>query len=332
MSPRHFSSIMIPLVAVASLAFAGVPNTLAYSGRVLKTNGTPEVGVVQLRFSLFSGPATTTALWTEQQTLALSSDGLYQTKLGAVTPLPDTLVSANDKLYLELQVGQGAPLSPRQELSSVTSALVAKSVQGGEVDASSLKVNGVAVLPGFSTVRGFTTGSSTLTLPAGVTRVYVKAWGGGGAAGTTHSANGVVTAGGGGGAGGYAEDIVTVSPGATLLITSGSPGGVGSCTASAGTDSSVRVGNTTLVQASGGGAGGHAPGCCPGGTTTAGQGGAATGAVAIRGETGLSGAEGGDGGKNAMSPLFGRGSDAVLTASTCSVGDPGGAGFVWLAW
>lgn len=332
MSSRTVSLAVAPLLLVASLAAAGVPNTLAYSGRVLKANGAPEVGVVQLRFSLFNGASTTTALWSEQQTLALSSDGLYQTKLGAVTPLPETLVSANDRLFLELQVGTGAPLSPRQELSSVTTALVARSVQGGEVDASSLKVNGALVVPGFSTVRGFSAGSSTVTLPAGVTRVYVKAWGGGGGGGTTHQGNGVVTPGGGGGAGAYAEDIVTVTAGATLVITAGSAGTAAGCVSTGGTDSSVRVGSTVLLEARGGGGGGHAPGCCVGGNQAAGTGGVATGGVAVRGEAGLSGAAGGDGGKNAMSPVFGRGADAVLRAAACSAGDGGGAGFVWLAW
>jgi hypothetical protein len=317
---------------VASTAFAGVPSTLAYSGRVLRANGTPETGVTSLRFSLFSAASGGTALWTEAQTLALNADGLYQTKLGAVTPLPETVVTANDRLFLEVQVGQAAPLSPRQELSSVATALVAKSVQGGEVDASSLKVNGVAVVPGFSTVRGLSS-SGTVTLPAGVTRVYVKAWGAGGAGGTTWQANGSITPGGGGGAGGYAEDVLTVPAGATLTVTVGAAGrSLLNCSATSGGDTQVRVGGMTVVEARGGGAGGHASGCCPGQATTAGVGGVATAGVAVTGESGLSGANGGDGGKNAMSPVFGRGASAVLRSSTCSVGDSGGPGFVWLAW
>ncbi|MCU0700485.1 MAG: hypothetical protein MUC96_28580 [Myxococcaceae bacterium] len=316
---------------VAASALASVPSTLAYSGRVLRPNGTPETGVTQLRFSLFSVATGGTALWSETQTLALNADGLYQTKLGAVTSL-EAVVTANDRLFLEVQVGQVAPLSPRQELSSVATALVAKSVQGGEVDASSLKVNGVAVVPGFSTVRGLSA-SGTVTLPAGVTRVYVKAWGAGGAGGTTWQANGTITPGGGGGAGGYAEDVLTVPAGATLTVTVGAAGrSVINCSATSGGDSSVRVGGMTVVEARGGGAGGHASNCCPGQATTAGAGGQATGSVAVPGESGLSGSNGGDGGKNAMSPVFGRGASAVLRSSTCSLGDSGGAGFVWLAW
>jgi hypothetical protein len=317
---------------LAATAFAGVPSTLAYSGRVMRANGTPETGVVQLRFALFANATGGAALWSETQTLALNADGLYQTKLGAVTPLPETLVAANDRLFLELQVGTGAPLTPRQELSSVATALVAKSVQGGEVDASSLKVNGVTVTPGFAQVRGFSA-NGTLTLPAGVTRVYVKAWGGGGAGGTTWQNNGTVVPGGGGGAGGYAEDVLTVPSGATLSILVGGAGSsLLNCSATGGGDSVVRLNGLSLVEARGGGAGGHASNCCPGQATTAGAGGAATGAVAVRGEAGLSGGNGGDGGKNAMSPVFGRGASAVLRNATCSIGDGGGPGFVWLAW
>ncbi len=317
---------------VAASAFAGVPSTLAYSGRVLRPNGAPETGVTQLRFSLFPASTGSTALWSEVQTLALNAEGLYQTKLGSLTPLPEAVVTGNDRLFLEVQVGQGAPLTPRQELSSVATALVAKSVQGGDVDAASLKVNGVAVVPGFSTVRGLTS-SGTVTLPAGVTRVYVKVWGGGGAGGTTWQVPGTVTPGGGGGAGGYAEDVLTVPAGAMLTVTVGAAGrSAGTCAATSGGDSLVRVGGMTLVEARGGGAGGHAGGCCSGQVTAAGAGGAATASVAVPGESGLPGSNGGDGGKNAMSPVFGRGASAVLRSSTCSLGDGGGPGFVWLAF
>lgn len=325
-------ALVIALCLTASLAEASVPPTLAYSGRLLRADGTPEAGPTTIRFALYGAATGGTAAWSETQTLLLTADGAWGAQLGAVTPFPAGLFGAGQALFLELTVNGGAPLAPRQPLASVATALVARAVRGGEVDAARLRVAGHDVLEGFSTVRAFRPGSHVVTLPAGVTRVHVRAWGGGGAGGTTSSSSAGVVPGGGGGAGGYAEEVLVVSEGATLTLQVGAGGAASACAAPGGGASTVRVNGVEVLAAQGGGGAGHAAGCCPNGSARAGLGGEARGAVALEGEPGLTGTEGGEGGLNLMSGALGRGGSAVLRAAACSAGDAGRGGLVWLAY
>lgn len=102
-------------------------------------------------------------------------------------------------------------------------------------------------------------GTSTWTVPAGVTRVRGRVWGaGGGGGGTT---NGAAS---GGGGGGYAEGWFSVTPGQQIAITVGfgGAGGTGAPTAgSNGTASSIGAffGATGGGGGQGAGGGGVAP-------------------------------------------------------------------------
>ena len=69
-------------------------------------------------------------------------------------------------------------------------------------------------------VFGFTGGGQFFTVPAGVTSVYVKAWGGGGGGGSN---NGWVFGSPGGGAG-HSRGVLTVTPGQVLAIVAGGGG------------------------------------------------------------------------------------------------------------
>lgn len=76
----------------------------------------------------------------------------------------------------------------------------------------------------FQNGQAFTTsGTSTWTVPAGVTRVMAEAWGGG-AGGNTYSSNGSLLSAVGGGAGGYGMGFLNVMPGSVLTIKVGSFG------------------------------------------------------------------------------------------------------------
>lgn len=129
-------------VLLASLASAQVSERLGYSGRLVKANGAPETGTVSLTFSVYDSASGGSQLWTEQQTVMLSADGLYATTLGASTAIPASVFdgSTAGSRYLEVSVN-GSPLVPRQAINSVPWALTAKSVKGGTVDATGIKVN-----------------------------------------------------------------------------------------------------------------------------------------------------------------------------------------------
>jgi hypothetical protein len=92
--------------------------------------------------------------------------------------------------------------------------------------------------------------SSTYTPAAGITRVFVEAWGGG-AAGGGHTSNG---GGGGGGGGAYAAGEVTVVPATSYTVTIGAAGTASTGNGGAGGNTSFNV--TSIVAAGGSGGGG----------------------------------------------------------------------------
>ena len=111
------------------------------------------------------------------------------------------------------------------------------------------------------------TSTTSFSVPPGIGRLMVEAWGGGGGGGVSEQYPTCVTGGSGGG-GGYLRTIIAVSPGESLRVVIGSGGAVGG----AGSQTAVLRGSLTLVSAGGGG----------GASTTAGAGGAVTATGIVR--------------------------------------------------
>jgi len=121
-------------------------------------------------------------------------------------------------------------------------------------------------------------GSSSFTVPSGVTSITVKLWGGGGGGGGGARSGAI---GGTGGGGGYVSATLSVTPGEVLDVYVGGGGGGGQYSA-AGVDaggggggggySSIYRGGTLLALAAGGGGGGGARNANSGGNAGAGGG------------------------------------------------------------
>lgn len=116
------------------------------------------------------------------------------------------------------------------------------------------------VMSPMTTVKFTTPGSTSFTVPAGVTSILARVWGAGGGGGYANS--GTDRAPSGGASGAYAERRFVVSPGDNIAIVVGA-GGVGGSASPAqagqsGLNSSVVVGGVTMT-ANGGGGGLNAP-------------------------------------------------------------------------
>jgi len=189
-----------------------------------------------------------------------------------------------------------------------------------------------------TTVNLTTPGTSTWTVPCGVTSLTVEAWGGGGGGGSaTINSNG----GSGGGGGAYSTYTVTVTPGQIINYTVGS-GGLGG-TANGG-DGSL---TTILALTANGGTGGFQDqgtagtgGTASGGTTNTSGDNGITGTSAT-GEAGGNGANGGNGGLavtvesngNDGTAPGGAGGGGLLVAGTGpSNGGNGGAGQITITY
>jgi hypothetical protein len=172
-----------------------------------------------------------------------------------------------------------------------------------------------------------TAGTTSWTVPTGVTSVSAVVVGGGGGGGG-HSTVNVAGSGGGGGGGLRWINTLAVTPGETITVVVGA-GGTGSATTTGGTGgtSSLARGASTLINATGG-----AGGAYTGGTTTAAAGGAGStiggnigGGNGGAGGVGVTGNDGGGGGgAGGYSGNGGAGNTAANVGGSAGAGGGGG--------
>jgi len=165
-----------------------------------------------------------------------------------------------------------------------------------------------------------TQGTNNFVVPAGVTAIYVKMWGGGGGGG----AGSASAAGGAGGAGGYTWGTLSVTAGETLTFYVASGGQAGARNTSGGGGggggySSIYRSATPLAIAAGGGGGGGAAG---GATFFGGTGGSGGGLTGLAGATSLNINDGGNGGTQSAGGAAGTGTNPGNAGSSLT----GGAG------
>ena len=164
-----------------------------------------------------------------------------------------------------------------------------------------------------------TPGTTTFTVPAGITRIKIRLWAGGGGAG---GASGVAGSGSGGGGAGYSEGTFAVTPSQTYVVVVGAGGGGGGSGANgaAGGSSSVAIsGGAALLYATGGGGGYGGVGVIA--PTLAAQGAGAGGAL------NLSGMNNGTGFQTSSGYIGGFGGAAYCSSisgpNDNSIGSPG---------
>jgi YVTN family beta-propeller protein len=106
-------------VALAALAFAGVPQTINYQG-YLNSKGIPATGPLSMTFSLYSSnPTRNNPVWREKDKPVTVTNGIYSTQLGSVVPITAPF---DVPYYLGVQVGADAEMA-LQPLSSSPYAL-----------------------------------------------------------------------------------------------------------------------------------------------------------------------------------------------------------------
>ena len=168
-----------------------------------------------------------------------------------------------------------------------------------------------------------TQGAGTFTVPAGVTSITLKLWGGGGGGG----AGGSAAAGGAGGGSGYVTETISVTPGETLDVYVGGGGARGTRNTAGGGGggggytSLYRSGTPLAISAGGAGGGGgrNTSG------NTGGAGGAGGGTSGVAGSaSGVSG--GGGGGTSGSGGGAGTGGSNSGSGGASLVGGAGGDG------
>ena len=118
---------------IGLLLFAGIvtavqaqaPQTINFQGYLTDAAGAPLTGTYSMTFKLYTSETGGTAVWTETQPTVTVTNGVYNVRLGSVTPIT---LSTPTQYYLGVTVGADAEMTPRTTLSSVMSALMLRDV------------------------------------------------------------------------------------------------------------------------------------------------------------------------------------------------------------
>jgi hypothetical protein len=120
-------AISLAFAALATAAFADVPQLLNYQGNLSDPSGIPKNGTFSMQFTFYDAEAGGNQLpsgtpWSETQNVTVTN-GVFNVLLGSVTALPEELFAggpsdlAGPLRYLQVSVS-GENLVPRQRVGS----------------------------------------------------------------------------------------------------------------------------------------------------------------------------------------------------------------------
>lgn len=111
-------SILFLCLCGVGLIWAQSPQLINYQGKLSDADGNPISGTRNLTFAIYSAPTGGTPLWSETQSDTINN-GVFNTLLGSVNPIPVNLFKGDGNRYLGISVGAGAEMVPRFHLTTV---------------------------------------------------------------------------------------------------------------------------------------------------------------------------------------------------------------------
>jgi len=121
-------------------AFAEVPGTMTYQGRLNDASGNPVNTAVWIVFSLYPASNGGSSLWNEGRWVTVQN-GVFNVALGSSNPFYSSLFSLSD-LYLGIQVNSDAEMTPRQKVNSGAFAM-----KSGTADAVENAAGTITAIP-----------------------------------------------------------------------------------------------------------------------------------------------------------------------------------------
>lgn len=158
---RLFRSLLtIALMTAPMTVFAQVapvPPAIQFQGRLARPDGTPVPdGNYNITFRLFDVATGGTQIFTQTINNVPVRNGIIAVLIGLLIP-----ADFSDNRWMEIQIGAGAPLTPRQRLVSVPFAFKAGSVADGVIGTNSLANGAVTaskIAPGTITAGNLAAG------------------------------------------------------------------------------------------------------------------------------------------------------------------------------
>ncbi len=146
----HFLTTPESTLLAGPAAPQAILGSIDYQGFLTDDNGRPLNGDTNITLRLYDTPTGGVALWTEAHTGSNAvpvDDGLFNVHLGSLTPIPADVWN-HSTLYLGVQVGTDAEMTPRQPVGAVPvsmgvadNAITTDDIQDGAVTQEKLKNN-----------------------------------------------------------------------------------------------------------------------------------------------------------------------------------------------
>ena len=182
---KRFAVTMALILALActgrQVAWAAIPQILAYQGVLTDSANNPLNGTYTLNVAIYTTATGGSPLWAETHPGINVSKGVFSIMLGSRTLFSTApTLTFNAQYYLGIAVDNGNELSPRVRLATVATAFNADRLDGLSSADFAREIHTHPYDP--PTVKGYTT-SGTFTVPSGITTVYLYGSGGGGGGG-----------------------------------------------------------------------------------------------------------------------------------------------------
>ena len=123
--------MLVFAVLFSFTAFAAIPRTINFQGRILQPNSTPLIGMNYLTFHIYDGA--NNPVWSETDQVSLDAAGVFNVVLGNSSTNP-LAIDFSQPYSIEVVLNNTETFTPKQQLSAVPYAfyaLTAESVVGG---------------------------------------------------------------------------------------------------------------------------------------------------------------------------------------------------------
>ena len=149
MKPITLLLILLILFGFAQVIQSEVPRLINYQGKLTTPQGAPLDTIVSMQFSIYPDSTGGTPLWTETQLSVRVDKGIFNTLLGSVTEIPDSVFSGAIR-YLGVNVGDDPELTPRKSIVSVGYAYRVSTIDGasGGTIQGDMNVEGDLIMTG----------------------------------------------------------------------------------------------------------------------------------------------------------------------------------------
>ena len=129
LTPLRLLALLVAGILATSVAYAEVPSTMSYQGRLTTPAGVPVAdGTYSIAFRIYDDSTGGNLLWEEVKSVT-TKGGLFSVQLGETNPLNQSTFS-NPNLFLAIQIGAGAESSPRTRFNVVPYAARVGTVDG----------------------------------------------------------------------------------------------------------------------------------------------------------------------------------------------------------